>query len=117
MSARGRDWTRRVLEIAAGPPDPGDVERLQASLPAILARARREREAAAPATTWDVLLLLTRRWLPALVVAAASLGLLAVLLTGNAAAAPWESSLLTQAADEASAGDLVAEAMAGDEGP
>jgi len=90
------------LEIAAGPADPVDAERLQAALPAILARARRERESAPPPTTWDVLLPLTRRWLPALVAAAASLGLLAFLWAQPASGDPWEASLLTQAADEES---------------
>jgi hypothetical protein len=113
MSVRGRDWTRRVLEIAAGPPDPADVERLQAAAPGILARARWKRESAVPATTWDVLLPLTRRWLPAAVAAAASLGLLAFLAAQTAAADPWESALLAQAAEE----DIVAEAIAGAEAP
>lgn len=113
MSVRGRDWTRRVLEIAAGPTDPADTERLQAALPGILARARRQRESATPPTTWDLLLPLTRRWLPALVAAAASLGLLAVFETQSAPADPWETSVLAQAADE----DLVAEVLTGAEGP
>ncbi|HEX5045085.1 MAG TPA: hypothetical protein VFV75_19480 [Candidatus Polarisedimenticolaceae bacterium] len=106
-------WTRRVLEIAAGPSNPEDADRLQAALPGILARARRERESAMPATTWDVLLTLTRRWLPAAVAAAASLGLLALLASQTAAADPWESALLAQAAEE----DIVAEAIAGAEAP
>ena len=113
MRDRGQDWTRRVLEIAAGPADPVDAERLQAALPGILARARRERESAPPPTTWDVLLPLTRRWLPALVAAAASLGLLAFLWAQPASGDPWEASLLTQAAEE----DIVAEAIAGAEAP
>lgn len=116
MSVRGRDYTRRVLEIAAGPADPVDAERLQAALPGILARARQERESATPPTTWDVLLPLTRRWLPALVAGAASLALLA-LLWEPASSDPWESLLLTQAADQAPAGDVVADAIAGEDAP
>ena len=113
MSVRGRDWTRRVLEIAAGPEDPADGERLQAALPGILARARRERESATPPSTWDVLLPLTRRWLPAMVAVAASLGLLAFFEARTASADPWEASVLAQAGDE----DIVAEAIAGAEAP
>ena len=111
-----RDWTRRVLEIAAGPPRREDVERLHAALPEILARARRERKSPAPATTLDVLVPLTQRWLPALAAAAASLALLAFLLQ-PAASEAWESSLLAQTADEEPAGDIVAEAIAGTEAP
>ena len=109
-------WTRHVLEIAAEPGHPDDVARLQAALPAILARARRERETATPATTWDLVLPLTRRWLPALVAGAASLALLA-LLWQPAGSDPWESLLLAQAADQAPAGDVVADAIAGEDAP
>jgi len=112
-----RDWTRRILEIAGGPDDPAEVERLQAGIPGILARARREREAATPPSTWEAFLPLARRWLPALVAAAASLGLLAFLWTQPASADPWETSLLAQAADEAPAGDIVADAIAGEDAP
>jgi hypothetical protein len=112
-----KDWTRRVLEIAAGPPDPAEMERLQASLPGILARARRARESKPRPTTWDLLLPLTRRWLPAAVATAASLVLLALLWAGPATADPWETSLLAQAAGEAPAGDIVAEAIAEEEAP
>ena len=108
-----RDWTRRLLEIAAGPPHPEDVERLQAALPGILARARRQREA--PATTLDVLVPLTQRWLPALAAGAAALALLAFL--SQPASEAWEISLLAQTADEAPGGDIVADAITGVEAP
>ena len=111
-----RDWTRRVLEIAAGPQHPEDVEHLHAALPEILARARRGRQAPMPATTLDVLVPLMQRWLPALAVGAASLALLA-FLSQPATSEAWESSLLAQTADQAPAGDIVAEAIAGTEGP
>jgi hypothetical protein len=112
---RPRDWTRRALEIAAGPPRPEEVDHLQAALPSILARARRARESAAPATIWDLLVPLTRRWLPALLVAAASLALLVFLWPVSSE--PWESSLLAQAGEEAAAGDIVADAIAGVDAP
>jgi uncharacterized protein YegL len=42
---------------------------------------------------------------------------MAFLWTEPAPADPWESSLVAQAADEARAGDIVAEAIAGEEAP
>ena len=110
-------WTRRVLETASEPARPEDLESLQAALPAILARARRERDSATPMTTWDVLVPLTRRWLPALVAAAASLAVLAFLLSQPASPDPWESLLGAQAAAEAPAGDIVADAVTGEDAP
>jgi hypothetical protein len=111
-------WTRRVLEIAAGPAgsEKAEVDRLVAALPRILARAQEDRRAATPETTLDALVPLGRRWLPALAAAGASLALAAFLLQSDPSE-PWEASLLAQAADEAQAAEIVADAVALDEAP
>lgn len=111
-------WTRRVLEIAAGPAgsEKAEVDRLVAALPQILARAQDDRRAAMPETTLDALVPLGQRWLPALTLTGASLALAAFLLQSDPSE-PWESSLLAQAADEAQAGEIVVDAVAGAEAP